>query len=134
MNQAVSYTHLAEDPEALQTVLDWVDVDNYFDFMIFQIYFGNTDAGNIKFYRQRVEGAKWRWCLFDLDWGYFNSTTNGCKVWLDPNGAGDKDFENWLILSLLEVPELKDQFLTRFGQLFQEVFSDTERILSLIHI
>ena len=124
----VNSHNLAEDPEALQTVLDWVDVDNYFDFMIFQIYFGNTDAGNIKFYRQRVEGAKWRWCLFDLDWGYFNSTTNGCKVWLDPNGAGDKDFENWLILSLLEVPELKDQFLTRFGQLFQEVFSDTERI------
>lgn len=120
--------NLAEDPEALQKVMDWVDVENYFDFMIFQIYFGNTDAGNIKFYRQRAEGAKWRWCLFDLDWGYFNSTTNGCKVWLDPNGAGDKNFENWLILSLLEVPELKHQFLTRFGQLFQEYFSDTERI------
>ena len=119
---------LAEDPEALQTVLDWVDVDNYFDFMIFEIYFGNSDAGNIKFYRRQAEGEKWRWCLFDLDWGYFMSNRNGCKIWLDPKGAGDKDFDNWLILSLLDVPEMKDKFLTRFGQLFQEYLSDTDRI------
>lgn len=128
LKEYVKKHDLASDPEALQRVLDWVDVENYFDFMIFEIYFGNTDAGNIKFYRQQAEGAKWRWCLFDLDWGYFNSTTNGCKVWLDPEGAGDKDFDNWLILSLLEVPELKDQFLTRFGRLFQDYFSDTARI------
>ena len=120
--------NLAEDPEALQTVLDWVDVDNYFDFMIFEIYFGNTDAGNIKFYRRQAEGEKWRWCMFDMDWGYFMSNTNGCKVWLDPKGAGDKDFDNWLILALLEVPEMKEKFLTRFGQLFQETLSDTDRI------
>lgn len=119
---------LAEDAEALQTVLDWVDVDNYFDFMIFQIYFGNSDAGNIKFYRRQAEGEKWRWCLFDLDWGYFMSNRNGCKIWLDPKGAGDKDFENWLILALLDVPEMKDKFFTRFGQLFQEYLSDTDRI------
>lgn len=119
---------LAEDAEALQTVLDWVDVENYFDFMIFQIYFGNSDAGNIKFYRRQAEGEKWRWCLFDLDWGYFMSNRNGCKIWLDPKGAGDKDFENWLILALLDVPEMKDKFLTRFGQLFQEYLSDTDRI------
>lgn len=119
---------LAEDARALQTVLDWVDVENYFDFMIFQIYFGNSDAGNIKFYRRQAEGEKWRWCLFDLDWGYFMSNRNGCKIWLDPKGAGDKDFENWLILALLDVPEMKDKFLTRFGQLFQEYLSDTDRI------
>jgi len=123
--------HDLNDPEALQTVLDWVDVDNYFDFMIFQIYFGNTDTGNIKFYRQRAEGAKWRWVLFDLDWGYFTSERDGCFVWLDPEGSGTFDYDNSIIVSLLEVPEMRDKFLRRFGELFQNYLSKTDEIIGI---
>ncbi|MDL2318765.1 lamin tail domain-containing protein [Eubacteriales bacterium OttesenSCG-928-A19] len=123
--------HDLNDPEALQTVLDWIDVDNYFDFMIFQIYFGNTDAGNIKYYRERKTGAKWRWVVFDLDWGYFNSQRDGCYVWLKPEGAGQQRFNNIVIRRLLEVPEMRDKFLRRYGQLFQETLSDTDRIRAL---
>ncbi len=124
--------HDLKDPAALKVVTDWVDVDNYFDFMIFEIYFGNTDAGNIKFYRQRVPGAKWKWILFDLDWAYWFRTTDGFKVWLDPKGAGDLDYENILIRKLLEVPEMQDKFLKRFGYLFQNYLTDVDRILELL--
>ncbi len=124
--------HDLNDPEALKTVKNWVDVDNYFDFMIFEMYFGNTDAGNIKFYRQRVSSAKWKWVLFDLDWGYWFRNTNGFTVWLDPKGAGDQDFENILIRKLLEVPEMQDKFLKRYGYLYQNYLTDTDRILALL--
>lgn len=117
------------DPEALAKVESWVDIDNYFDFMIFQIYFGNTDAGNIKFYRHKTDpNSKWRWIVFDLDWGYFESTRDGCYVWLKEEGAGEKRFDNSLIRGLLAVPAMRDKFLARYGQLFQEVLSDTDRI------
>ncbi len=119
-------------PENLQKVRDWVDVDNYFDFMIFEMFFGNTDALNIKYYRQQAEGAKWRWVLFDLDWGYWFRDTDGCFVWLDPKGSGDKNGDNSLIRALLSVPEMQDKFLKRYGTLFQDYFSDTDRILALI--
>jgi len=126
-------THdLANDSAALETVTDWVDIENYFDYMIFEMYFGNTDTGNIKFYRRQAPGEKWKWVLFDLDWGMFNSQRDGCKIWLDPDGTGTMNFDNTLIRKLLTVPALRDQFLRRFGQLYREVF-DTQRMLDLAH-
>ena len=118
-------------PANLQYVLDRIDVDSYFDFMIFEMYFGNTDTLNIKFYRQRVSGAKWKWLFFDLDWAYFNRQRDGCFVWLDPKGSGDKNAENILIRKLLAVPEMRDKFLKRYGELFQ-ILSDTSRVIALI--
>lgn len=113
-------------------MLDWVDVDNYFDFMIFEMYFGNTDTGNIKFYRRNAEGEKWKWILFDLDWGLYNRNNDGCFIWLDPDGSGSRNFDNTLIRALLEVPELEKKFLTRYGYLYQNFLSDTDRILALM--
>ncbi|MCL1795803.1 MAG: CotH kinase family protein, partial [Clostridia bacterium] len=124
--------HDLNNPEALSRVLDWIDVDNYFDFMIFETYFGNTDTMNIKFYRERRDGAKWRWVFFDLDWGYFTRTTNGFNAWLKESGTGDKHGDNTLIRALLKVPEMRDKFLRRYGELYREIFTDTDRIIAQI--
>ncbi len=133
--QLISYvkSHDLNDPEALKTVTDWVDIGIFFDWHIFEMYFANTDAGNQKFYRQRTTGeiSKWKWVLYDLDYGLFQRNNNGCLVWLDPKGAGDQNFDNTLIRKLLEVPEMRDRFLRRYGELFQTL-SDTERVLALI--
>ena len=118
-------------PANLKRVLDWIDVDSYFDFMIFEMYFGNTDTLNIKFYRQRTEDSKWKWLFFDLDWAYFNRQRDGCYIWLKPEGAGERRAENILIRKLLEVPEMRDKFLKRYGELFQ-IISDTDRVIALI--
>lgn len=120
------------DPEVLKTIEDWVDIDNYFDYMITEVFFGNTDSGNIKFYRQRVEGAKWRWVLFDLDWGYFNRKVDGLNVWLDPKGSGQKNIDNTLIVKLMEVPEMRLKFIKRYGELFQKYFSQTDHIIEMV--
>ncbi|GHU74486.1 hypothetical protein AGMMS49992_16070 [Clostridia bacterium] len=118
------------DPAVLERVLDMIDVENIFDFYIFEIYFGNTDAGNIKFYRRNEPGEKWRWIVYDLDWGMFDSARDGCAIWLDPKGAGSLDYDNVIIRKLLSVPYLKEQFLKRYGELFQTVFVP-ERMIAL---
>jgi hypothetical protein len=118
------------DPEALSAALDMIDVDNLFDYYIFEIFFGNTDAGNIKFYRRNAPGEKWRWIVYDLDWGMFDSSYDGCRIWLDPNGAGSLDYDNVIIRKMLGVPSLRDKFLRRYGELFQTVFVP-ERMLEL---
>ena len=123
-------THNLNDRAALATVLNWIDVDNYFDYMIFEMYFGNTDTGNIKYYRRRAPGEKWKWVLFDLDWGMFDSVNDGCQIWLNPKGTGSLNYDNTIIRKLLEVPEMRDKFLRRYGQLFQEVFVK-ERMIEL---
>jgi len=58
--------------EAVFTQLgQMMDVDNYISYMITQIYSGNYDwpHNNIKMWKKKPDG-KWRWILFDLDFGY----------------------------------------------------------------
>ena len=43
-------------------------MDNYFDYMAFEMFFGNSDPGNIRFYKLDGEGQKWKWIFYDADY------------------------------------------------------------------
>ena len=118
-----------KNPEDLQYILDRIDLDNYFDYVIFESFFANTDTGNIRYYK--VPGGKWKWLLYDMDWGMYSSTANGIGNYLNPKGHGaNDDIDNSLILKLLENSDMLDRFLSRFGEIFQ--FFTTERMLAQI--
>lgn len=118
-----------KNPQDLQYILDRIDLDNYFDYVIFESFFANTDTGNIRYYK--VPGGKWKWILYDMDWGLFNANSNGIGNYLNPKGHGaNKDIDNSLILKLLENADMKDRFLARFGEVFR--FFTTDRILAQI--
>ena len=111
------------NPDDLQYILDHIDLDNYFDYVIFESFFANTDTGNIRFYK--VPGGKWRWLLYDMDYGLFNATSNGIGNYLNPKGHGAEDnIDNTLIRKLLENADMLDRFLTRFGEVFNYYTTD----------
>ncbi len=114
-----------KNADDLKYITDRVDVDNYFDYMAFAMFFGNSDAGNIRYYKLKGEGQKWRWIFYDSDYGMFDSTYNSVKSWLDPKGAGDKDINNTLIIKLLENAEMKEKFLRRLGEIYQVYTTET---------
>ena len=118
------------NPDDLQYILDRVDVDNYFDYVIFESFFANTDTGNIRYYK--VPGGKWRWIMYDMDYGLYNYAANGIGNYLNPKGHGaNDDIDNSLILKLLENRDMLDRFLARFGEIFQ--FFTTDRMLAQIN-
>ncbi len=109
--------------EDLQYILDNVDVDSLFDWMILESFFNNTDLGNVRFYR--VDGGKWKWIIFDMDYGLFSSEPNGVKNTLDPKGMGTHTkFDNTIIVKLLENAEMKDKYLRRAGELFRQLTTE----------
>jgi hypothetical protein len=113
----------ASNPEDLKYLTDRIDVDNYFDYMILEAFFANSDTGNIRFYK--LPGGKWRWILFDLDYGLFDSNFNGIKIILDPRGTGvNRAIDNTLIRKLLENPQMQDKFLRRFGEIFRQLTTE----------
>ncbi len=127
-------THDLSDPEVYKVVTDWVDVDNYMDMVINEIYVGNQDTGNIKCYRENVEGAKWRWFYYDVDWGFFytdqaNVLTNNLKGYINEEGHGAGDgFETWLIMGLLDNPDFKRAFIERFAYHIKITYNPTRVI------
>ena len=103
------------------------------DYFFFEMFFGNEDSGNIRFYRNAVGGdGKWRYVLYDLDWGLFHSEYGGPAHVLNPEGMGQYHISsNIFIVRLLEVPEIRERFLTRSGQFFQTVLT-TENMIALL--
>ena len=121
---------LNTDAEALQLVLDNFDIENMMDYFIFESYFGNTDPGNIRYYRNTKTGdGKWRYLFYDSDWGFFNVTVSGkisggISYVLKEGGMGNYNIKSNLFISkLVQVPEYRDMFLKRYGELFQTVFT-----------
>ena len=122
---------LNTDAEALQLVLDNFDIENMMDYFIFESYFGNTDPGNIRYYRNTKTGdGKWRYLFYDSDWGFFNVLTpsgkisGGISYVLKDGGMGNYNIKSNLFISkLVQVPEYRDMFLRRYGELFQTVFT-----------
>ena len=122
----------ANDPttdEAYRRIDEAVDIQNYIEYMAIQIYSGNTDPSNIKRYRNPNADGKWRWVLFDLDWG-FNQDTNSVSRWLTPGGVGNGlRTDNTFFIACMRNPTFRDRFLTHFGQQLATSFS-SESVLA----
>jgi len=100
-----------------------MDVDNFLDQHIAQIYFNNTDAGgNIKFWREQTPAAKWRWILYDTDWGFGlngrkDYRKNSLKLFTEKNGKGwpHPDWSTFILRQLLTNKDFERRFINRFS-------------------
>ena len=110
----------AKNPEDLQYILDNVDVDNLFEYMAFEMFFGNSDIGNTRYYRLKKPGSKWKWVLYDVDYGLYESGFNSPRSYLKAKGMGQMNIDNTIFTKLLSVPEYKDKFLRKLGDIFRK--------------
>lgn len=116
-----------KDPDNLKYVTDRVDVQNYFDYQIAEIFWANSDNGNIKYYK--VPGGKWKWILYDMDWPMNNNSKmpvswNTFNHVFDPAGTGVKNgFETTLSTSLLANDDMRELFLQRLSYFMNNVFT-----------
>lgn len=59
------------DQKKYDYVSTQMDIDNFMLHQVVEIYIDNQDAGgNIKFWSERKPHSKWRWLLFDTDFGF----------------------------------------------------------------
>ena len=108
----------AEDRKFLD---DNIDINSYLDWFTIEMYFGNSDPGNIMFYRLPGEENKWKCLLFDLDYGMFNSQFDSPTSYTKPKGMGQKLINNTIFMKILEVPEYFDLFCTKMGNMYRNL-------------
>lgn len=97
-----------------------IDVQEYINYQLFNIYIANTDwpGNNIKYWRP-VNG-KWRWIVFDTDFGFGlwwdNSHDPTLYFATDANGPGWPNPPNSTLLfrKLLQNEAFKQQFVQSF--------------------
>ncbi|CAH0998800.1 hypothetical protein LEM8419_00130 [Neolewinella maritima] len=114
--------HTLEDPEHYQYVAGEVDVANFILYHVVQIYFNNTDwpANNNKFWRP--DGGRWRWILFDTDFGFGLSTStdytnNSLYRALEAESSGWRGqyYASTLLRATLANENFRHQLINRFA-------------------
>jgi len=117
-----------------QKVCQWVDIDELINYWMCESFFTNTDTGNIKFWRENTDGARWRWIFFDVDW-CLNSGTydyNLIDNYLDPEGHGvAQAFSTTLYINLYKNPAFRTRMLEIFSQHLNTTFN-AERLIGIL--
>ena len=101
-----------------------VDIDEYINYQVAEIYSANGDwpGANSKLWRPKTPTGKWRWMLYDLDFG-FGGNSNGQYFSNTLELATATDGEDWpnppwstlLLRKLLENENFKNEFIQRFA-------------------
>jgi hypothetical protein len=115
-----------------------VDLDNFIDYTLLQIYTSNEDwpFHNVTQYRNREAGGKWQWLLWDNDLALSYHPADS----LDRNMVAETIAETHplatprytlLLRRLLANPDFYNRFLVRQAILLETVF-DPEQVLPLI--
>ncbi|MEM1318766.1 MAG: CotH kinase family protein [Bacteroidota bacterium] len=129
---------MAEDNK-LAYLNSLMDIDNFLDYQIAQIYFDNRDAGgNIRFWRPQIPQGRWRWILYDTDWGFglhdpraytYNSFAFHTKA--DGPSWPNPPWSTFILRNLLENKALQHKFINRFSDYMNTTFA-AERVVEHI--
>lgn len=123
--QLIQYvrTHDLSVQEHYDYVCSQVDIQNYMDYIIGEMWIGNADIDNIRFFK--TPGEKWRWIMYDTDFGMWNVEYNSVADHLYPGGTGGYNaVDNDLIVKLLKNPEFKDAFLSRMAWQMNTIWTE----------
>ena len=120
-----------------QIMDDWMDMNNFIDYQIIEIFIGNCDwlNNNIKFWRPKAPGNKWKWILWDTEYGLGTYITypighpdfNFFHMAMTHGGWGKEDW-TWLLRNLMENENFKQHFISRSLDLLNTIFLPTSTI------
>ncbi len=102
-----------------------IDVENLLEYMALEMFVGNSDIGNTRYYRlhgtdpETGEPYKWKWIWYDADYGLWDSSFDSPYSYTKETGMGQKNIDNSIFMKVLEVPEWRDMFLRKLGDIFQ---------------
>lgn len=121
-------------------VADRINIENFIDFQIAEIYLANYDwpCNNSKIWKDNEFDAKWQFLIYDLDasFGYDESSgyaTNSIEHATNIDNRWPYcECSNLLFINLLKSAEFKNQFLDRFTYSLKNIF-ETDRVIHIIN-
>lgn len=129
--QFVATNDLAQT-EHYDYVRSLMDVENFMDYTIAVIYFANPDWpwNNVKCWRPRTANGRWKWLLYDLDYG-FHGGHLGPEANMFREMRHQTNGTTALFFQLLQNSEYRRQFIDRFADHLNITF-EPARVLQII--
>lgn len=128
-------THDMADAANFATIQTQMNIDNFIDYSILQIWSANYDwpFTNVVQFRPETQGGRWQWIIWDSDlslglrpWSVVEQTT--IEQALDPTYAGGTGLptdgrDTILLRALLENPAFYGRFVSRWQGLMETVLA-----------
>jgi len=141
-NEMINFlsTNNMADPANYEYIKSIVDIDEYLDYQIAQIYSANGDwpGSNMKLWREKAAGSKWRWMIYDLDFTFGGNaqglaTTNTLEQATATNGPAwpNPPWSTLMLRKLLDNPDFKNEFIQRFAAHVNTTF-EPNHVLTVI--
>lgn len=135
------YNYLENADMTLQQNYDsmdaWIDIPNFIDYNVAEIFFANVDwpSNNRDYWRPAEPGGKWRWVVFDTDFGFgwesyshydhntlvFATTPDGPTE--PPVWSSNSSFATIQLRKMLQNQKFRHDFINRFADMMNTVFS-----------
>jgi hypothetical protein len=109
-----------------------MDIRNFIQYQIAEIFIDNRDwpGNNIKFWRERNGTGRWRWIMFDSDFGFNtwednNQAFNTLQFALEPNGPDwpNPPWSTFLFRNLILNTKFRHDFINAFADNLNTIFA-----------
>jgi len=109
MQDHIVYSDMSQKDE-YDLVSTWMDIDEYINYMIAQLYIANRDwpGFNIRYWSNNRTNSPWRWILYDTDQSFAQSNDS------------DEDYNN-LLLQFIHILRINGH-IQNIQQIFFQIF------------
>ncbi|GAU07323.1 CotH kinase family protein [Desulfoplanes formicivorans] len=117
-----------------KTVCEQIDIDEFINYQLAQIYYDNCDwpQNNIAWWREKKDNGKWRWILYDTDEGFqFHDKRRSCARNTLKWATKTNRRETLIFNALLKNENFRNRFLQIFAAHMSTTF-DPARIIAHI--
>jgi hypothetical protein len=104
-----------------------MDIDNYFNYIIFETHITNVDSrGNVKYWNSKDYDNKFRWIFYDADLSFSNPVVNYLAKRLSPSQTDwyNPTWTTILLRKLTSNQELKEKFINQYCYLLSTYLSN----------
>ncbi len=114
-----------------------LDLKNYTDYFAAETYYNNGDwlgpwTNNIQMWRPNYTGGKWRYFVYDLDFGLaLQGSVNDDRLEIARNPTASSYTSN-MFDKILDNPTFKKYFINRYADLINTIFLPSE-MLPIMH-
>lgn len=125
------------DSPSYDRLNEWIDVDEFINYLIVEIYTGNQDwpANNTRMWTHQGDSARWRWTLVDMDmtWGLRSEYNFNAFDWLaDTTAHGwNRKWSTEIYRRAIQNEPFKTKFIDQFAHHLNSTFHP-DRVLGII--
>jgi len=126
-DELVSYinSHDMSKDESYKWVEKRLDIDNYIDYLVGELYTTNNDIVNTRFFNNpAIDNGKIKMIFYDFDYAFYNVDRDYLGWLTNPSGMGEHHYNNTITRGLMKNKTFRKKFLDRLSYAMKNIWSD----------